>query len=382
MSPILFICFNLAVAASLLIRYRAVIKADSYPELLQMLEGNPKTRKMIEMPLARSYWVPAVLGVISLFSVINSIPDEIVESDQGATPYLLELITLLVLIATWAFLVYKLRKVQRAISAPLKFVPEPVYESVAPSVGAIDAGPRVVGVAGVETVTPKKPGLERKIKLAGAVVASLGLLLIIFSLLSGRKSGADAQRDEAIRAQLSDALTAPVTLPAAAVAPQPEPATANVASASQGTFDANATDAPTEFETSGGKLAMATLAGGTTTVVLNGNPIFTGPNSAFLHLVKQFKLAGNRDVVLLTSTGGMGNSCESMFVFITFESGRLKNSPQFGTCAPAGTVAQSDTSVSLTLPKMGGNTLYAFDGSELKEDGKVVTLTLGNDPSL
>lgn len=141
MSPIFFICFNLAVAASLLIRYRAVIKANSYPELLQMLEGNPKTRKMIEMPLARSYWVPAVLGVISLFSVINSIPDEIVDSDQGATPYLLELITLLVLIATWAFLVYKLRKVQRATSAPLKFVPEPVYESVAPSVGAIDAGP-------------------------------------------------------------------------------------------------------------------------------------------------------------------------------------------------------------------------------------------------
>ncbi|WP_229207752.1 MULTISPECIES: hypothetical protein [unclassified Duganella] len=173
--------------------------------------------------------------------------------------------------------------------------------------------------------------------------------------------------------EISAAMSAPVNTPSQEVAPALPTAS--------GSFDINSDNLPATLNTIVGQLAQTQLANGQSAVTLNGTPLFNGDDAAWQKPVRLFQHSDSKQFVLMTSSGGRGNSCEALFFFLVVQASGVTATPEFGTCAPQGSFAQDGGKITITMPKMGGNTVVVFDGTDVTEDGQPVVLAPDNDPS-
>jgi len=162
----------------------------------------------------------------------------------------------------------------------------------------------------------------------------------------------------------------------AVAAPPPAPAPGV-----QGTIDANAPEVEAGLNTVAGALAKTVLDNGNTAITLDGRVLFSGEDATWQTPLRVFTLSGDREAILVGSSGGRGNSCETLFFFLVAGRDGITPSPTFGTCAPSAAFVQSGDRIALTIPKMGGHSEVVFDGGTVTADGAVVTLGADNDPS-
>lgn len=215
---IILTIFNFLVAITMIVRFRPVFRANSFPGLNRLVENKPSVKKTLAMPVARTYWLPLVLGSISLLSIVNSIPDELVEHDGSGDDYVFAVFSVIFLVTVWALHVWRLRKVQAATSE----VGTPLPELTTAQMAKSDPVPAPLAThAGAGTM-----------KIAGIAIAVLGLLLMGYSLAKKEKPSA---AEEKFKADFAAAAAAPV----APTPPAPE------AALQQGAIDANAQDLPT-----------------------------------------------------------------------------------------------------------------------------------------
>jgi len=165
----------------------------------------------------------------------------------------------------------------------------------------------------------------------------------------------------------------------AAAAPSPVPVQS--APGVQGTIDANAPEAGAVLNTVAGALAKTVLDNGNTAITLDGRVLFSGEDATWQTPLRVFTLSGDREAILVGSSGGRGNSCETLFFFLVAGRDGITPSPTFGTCAPSAAFVQSGDRIALSIPKMGGHSEVVFDGGTVTADGAVVTLGADNDPS-
>jgi len=158
----------------------------------------------------------------------------------------------------------------------------------------------------------------------------------------------------------------------------PAPAPANVSS---GVIDSNADGLPTTLDTVAGKLARIQTLGGDTRISLNTTVLFNGDDAPYQFPVRSFNLSGGREAILMASSGGRGTSCETLFFYLVADKSGVTPTPLFGTCAAQGTYSQQNDRITITLPKMGGQSVSVFDGATVTEDGQPVSMVASNDPS-
>lgn len=158
-------------------------------------------------------------------------------------------------------------------------------------------------------------------------------------------------------------------------APQP------VAQTTNGALDSNADALPTPLDTVAGKLSKVEMPNGQNGIALNEQLLFSGDDANWQKPLHIFKLPDQREYILMASSGGRGNSCETLYYFLIADHSGVRATPEFGTCSPQGTYRQDGSKVTLTLPMMGGHSTIVFDGTTVTEDGKVVELSDSNDPS-
>jgi hypothetical protein len=149
---------------------------------------------------------------------------------------------------------------------------------------------------------------------------------------------------------------------------------------SSGALDSNADNLPVILHTAAGELERKQMANGQSAMTLNGNQLFSGDDAPWQFPLRSFQLSAGRQAILMASSGGRGNSCETLFFFLIADNTGLKPTPEFGTCSAQGSFSQDGDQITLTLPKMGGNTVYTFDGSAVTEDGNAVVLSDNNNP--
>lgn len=154
----------------------------------------------------------------------------------------------------------------------------------------------------------------------------------------------------------------------------------DIAKGDSGAINANG-DLPTLIDTNAGKLAKVTLANGKSAVTINGKALFSGEDAQWQSPLHLFNAPDGREYVLMTSTGGRGNSCESLFFFLVIDGATVTHTPEFGTCAPQGSYRQNGGRITITLPKMGGQAVTTFDGAALVDDGNALSLNDMNDPA-
>ena len=105
-------------------------------------------------------------------------------------------------------------------------------------------------------------------------------------------------------------------------------------------------------------------------LTLNGNVLFNGDDAQWQTPLKRFNLSPQQDVILVSSAGGRGNSCETLFFFLVLTAnGNPTWTKEFGTCVSDGSYTQQGNMIELTIPRVGGKTVYTFDGQTLTEDG-------------
>ena len=97
--------------------------------------------------------------------------------------------------------------------------------------------------------------------------------------------------------------------------------------------------------------------------------------------MRSFSLSNGREAVLMASSGGRGNSCETLFFFLLIDGAKVQPTPLFGTCAPEGSYHQRGDQVTLELPKMGGTAQIVLRDGDVIEDGRTITLDNLNDPA-
>ena len=133
--------------------------------------------------------------------------------------------------------------------------------------------------------------------------------------------------------------------------------------------------------TSIGTFAASTPGMDQASITLNNKAIFQSEGAQWHEIVRGFKLAGGKEVILMRTSGGMGTSCEALFFFLTIEKANLNFTPYFGTCSTDATFKQSENLIEIVIPKMGGSSTITFDGSVVREDGVQLALNDTNDPS-
>jgi hypothetical protein len=138
---------------------------------------------------------------------------------------------------------------------------------------------------------------------------------------------------------------------------------------------------PKSLSTVAGQLSRKEMPNGQSALILNDLPLFSGDDANWQFPLQVFKLSGGREAILIASSGGRGNSCETMFFFLMADQTGVKPTPEFGTCSPQGKIRQNGDLVMLMLPKMGGNSLYVLDGTTLSEDGNPIAMTASNNPA-
>lgn len=149
----------------------------------------------------------------------------------------------------------------------------------------------------------------------------------------------------------------------------------------RGLIDSNADNLPDSLSTVAGLLERRTGADGGRAVALGGKVLFSGDDAPWQFPLRSFALADGKEAILMASSGGRGNSCETLFFFLLADTSGVKPTPMFGTCAPKGKFVQRGDTIEIVLPELNGaSTTFLKDGMVV-EDGQVVTMTGMNDPS-
>jgi type II secretory pathway pseudopilin PulG len=145
--------------------------------------------------------------------------------------------------------------------------------------------------------------------------------------------------------------------------------------------DSNADDLPTSLRTVAGLLERKTGADGKSALLLDGQALFTGEDARWQFPLRSFKLSGGKDAILIASSGGRGNSCETLFYFLLADASGVTPTPLFGTCAAQGSIAQRGDIVTIKLPDVNRASTIVLENGVVRADGQVVSLTGMNDPS-
>jgi type II secretory pathway pseudopilin PulG len=146
-------------------------------------------------------------------------------------------------------------------------------------------------------------------------------------------------------------------------------------------FDSNADDLPTSLRTVAGLLEHKAGKDGLGALLLNGQALFTGEDARWQFPVRSFALPDGKEAILVASSGGRGNSCETLFYFLLADAEGVTPTPMFGTCAAGGSIAQLGDTITLKLPDLHGASTIVFRDGVVHADGQVVSLTGMNDPS-
>jgi len=145
--------------------------------------------------------------------------------------------------------------------------------------------------------------------------------------------------------------------------------------------DSNADDLPTSLRTVAGLLERKTGADGKSALLLDGQALFTGEDARWQFPLRSFKLSGGKEAILIASSGGRGNSCETLFYFLLADASGVTPTPLFGTCAAQGSIAQRGDIVTIKLPDVNRASTIVLENGVVRADGQVVSLTGMNDPS-
>ena len=145
--------------------------------------------------------------------------------------------------------------------------------------------------------------------------------------------------------------------------------------------DSNADDLPTSLRTVAGLLERKTGADGKGALLLDGQALFTGEDARWQFPLRSFKLSGGKEAILIASSGGRGNSCETLFYFLLADASGVTPTPLFGTCAAQGSIAQRGDIVTIKLPDVNRASTIVLENGVVRADGQVVSLTGMNDPS-
>jgi MFS family permease len=149
-----------------------------------------------------------------------------------------------------------------------------------------------------------------------------------------------------------------------------------------GAIDSNAEELKLPLRTLAGILSKVELPGGGQGLAVDGKTLFSGDDAQWHDPVHVFTLSGQREYILMASTGGNGNSCESLFYFLMTSPSGVRFTPEFGSCSPEGSYTQEGDTVTIKLPRADGrSSTIVFDGTTVIEDGETVKLNDNNDPS-
>ena len=146
-------------------------------------------------------------------------------------------------------------------------------------------------------------------------------------------------------------------------------------------LDSNADNLPTSLRTVAGLLERKTGADGAGALLLDGQALFTGEDARWQFPLRSFTLSGGKEAILIASSGGRGNSCETLFYFLLADAAGVTPTPLFGTCAAQGSIAQRGDTITIKLPDVNGASTIVFENGVVRVDGQVVSLTGMNDPS-
>jgi type II secretory pathway pseudopilin PulG len=149
-------------------------------------------------------------------------------------------------------------------------------------------------------------------------------------------------------------------------------------------IDSNADNLPTSLRTVAGLLERKTGAAGAAgagALLLDGQALFTGEDARWQFPLRSFKLSGGKEAILIASSGGRGNSCETLFYFLLADASGVTPTPLFGTCAAQGSIAQRGDTITIKLPDVNRASTIVFENGVVRADGQVVSLTGMNDPS-
>jgi type II secretory pathway pseudopilin PulG len=145
--------------------------------------------------------------------------------------------------------------------------------------------------------------------------------------------------------------------------------------------DSNADNLPTSLRTVAGLLERKTGADGKSALLLDGQALFTGEDARWQFPLRSFKLSGGKEAILIASSGGRGNSCETLFYFLLADASGVTPTPLFGTCAAQGSIAQRGDIVTIKLPDVNRASTIVLENGVVRADGQIVSLTGMNDPS-
>lgn len=133
----------------------------------------------------------------------------------------------------------------------------------------------------------------------------------------------------------------------------------------------------TPISTIGGTLSKIRLENQESRVTFNDKILFNGDDAQWQTPLKRFSLSPQQDVILVASSGGRGNSCESLLFFLVINpNSSLTWTQEFGTCVHGGKFVQHGNKIELIVPKIGGKTVYTFNGQTLTEDGMPMSQTI------
>ena len=149
----------------------------------------------------------------------------------------------------------------------------------------------------------------------------------------------------------------------------------------RGIVDSNADNLPASLSTVAGLIDRRTDANGARAVTLGGRVLFSGEDAGWQFPLRSFTLSGGKEAILMASSGGRGNSCETLFFFLLADASGVKPTPMFGTCAPRGSFVQRGDTIELELPDVSGASTIVLRDGVVTEDGQVLSLTGMNDPS-
>lgn len=362
--PVFFTIFNTAIAIVLLIVYLPIYKCKNHNQLNAVLQSKPRLKLHIERKLSKSYMFPFALLVIAMVATIASIPDEIESySDTHQSQYAYQAWAIIFLFLVLIFNVWKLRKIDAA---------PPIEKNDA---SFSDNNLEKASSSTVASFDLPKPARKTIAKAGGLLLLVVGLCIMA------------AARSPAFRGYVKDigggdksaeitnaALTERMHQLEAKAPPQ-------LAVEDNGVRISSTDSASMGLDTIAGRLDRITLPNGQSALALNGAVLFSGDDAQWQSIVRTFKLSGEREAILIASTGGRGTSCETLFFFLIANKSGVKPTPEFGTCSAEEKHSQDGDKVTIMLPKMGGNSVVVFDGTTITEDGKTVNMVADNDPS-
>ena len=146
-------------------------------------------------------------------------------------------------------------------------------------------------------------------------------------------------------------------------------------------LDSNADNLPTSLRTVAGLLERKTGVDGDRALLLDGQALFTGEDARWQFPLRSFKLSGGKEAILIASSGGRGNSCETLFYFLLADTSGVTPTPLFGTCSAQGSIAQRGDTITIKLPDVNGTSMVVLENGVVRADGQIVGLTGMNDPS-